>query len=285
MGIRAQAVNMRICFLTVRRVPPVESPLLIEVYRILESGGFEVESSIAEERVTRPDLLRPEHDLYVLKSHTELSLSLAGILHGEGALILSPYPACATAQNKIITSRRLRAAGVPIPDCWVTGRPAQMGRAAQERPLILKPYLGHRGEGIMRAESPDDLLAMPEPGSPLLIQHYVLGPGEDLKVYVVGEEVFAVRKPFSGDSFTRAGRPCPVSDEVRRIALDAGRALGLGLYGLDVVEAPAGPVVVDVNYFPGYKGVAGAAPLVAAYIEAYARGEVDLSAHPRETVI
>jgi len=31
-------------------------------------------------------------------------------------------------------------------------------------------------------------------------------------------------------------------------------------------------MVVDVNSFPGYKGVPGIAPVVADYIEKYARG-------------
>jgi ribosomal protein S6--L-glutamate ligase len=63
-----------------------------------------------------------------------------------------------------------------------------------------------------------------------------------------------------------------VSEEVREIALRCGRLFGLGLYGVDLVEGPDGPVVVDVNYFPSYIGVEEAAPLIAAYIADYARG-------------
>jgi hypothetical protein len=43
------------------------------------------------------------------------------------------------------------------------------------------------------------------------------------------------------------------------------------LYGLDVIESVDGPLVVDLNYFPGYKGVPNVAPLIAQYIEDYAR--------------
>jgi MFS family permease len=39
-----------------------------------------------------------------------------------------------------------------------------------------------------------------------------------------------------------------------------------------VIESRDGPVVVDVNYFPGYKGVPDVAPLIATYIEDYAIG-------------
>jgi hypothetical protein len=71
---------MKLFFLLVRRVPPVSSPVLLEVFQDLSRRGFDVETGIAEEMVLRSDRMSVEHDLYLLKSHTELSLSLAGIL-------------------------------------------------------------------------------------------------------------------------------------------------------------------------------------------------------------
>jgi ribosomal protein S6--L-glutamate ligase len=118
-----------------------------------------------------------------------------------------------------------------------------------------------------------------------LIQEHVDGSGEDVKVYVVGDSVFAVRKKFSPTSFTRPGRASAVSSEVREIALACGRILGLGLYGLDVLETDAGPVVVDVNYFPGYKGIPDVAPLIADYIEDYAYGRQSLELPPLEAPV
>jgi ribosomal protein S6--L-glutamate ligase len=267
---------VRLYFLLVRRVPPVPSPVLVEVFERLERRGFEVAGGIAEELVERIDTLEPEHDLYLLKSHTELSLSIAGALHARGARLLNPYESCLAAQNKIVASRRLRAAGVPVPRSWVTEDFHLLRDVVERTPLIVKPYLGHRGVGIHVLRTHDDLARLPAPDATVVVQEYVEGSGEDLKLYVVGEDVFGVRKPFSADSFTVPGRPCAVSEEVRAIAVEVGRALGLGLYGIDVVEGPDGPVVVDVNYFPGYKGVPGAAALIAAYIEQYALGETRL---------
>jgi ribosomal protein S6--L-glutamate ligase len=271
---------MRLFFLLVRRVPPVPSPVLVEVFELLRRRGFEIDSAIPEEVVTRPDRLHVEHDLYVLKSHTELALSLAGVLNTLGAELLNPYAACITTQDKIVASRRLRAAEVPTPRSWVTGDLSLMRPIVEETPLILKPYRGHRGAGISIVRNASELAALPPPAEPMLIQEHVTGSGEDVKVYVVGEHVFAVRKEFSPTSFTRPGRPSAVDDELREIALACGRTLGLGLYGLDVLETDAGPVVVDVNYFPGYKGVPDVAPLIADYIEDYAEGRRVLELPP-----
>ncbi len=268
---------MKLHFMLVRRVPPVTSPVLAEVFAILSRHGFQISADIAEETVTLADDLRVEHDVYVLKSHTELSLSLAGILDARGAITLNPYRSCTTAQNKIVASQRLRAAGIPAPRSWVTGDVEQMRAWIEDGPLIVKPYQGHRGAGVQILRTPEDVASVTLPPSPVLIQQFVPGPGEDLKVYVVGDEVFAVRKPFSANSFAVPGRPCRVSSEIRRIARRCGEAFGLGLYGIDVIEGADGPMVVDLNYFPGYKGVPGVAPRIADYIMQFARGRIQLA--------
>jgi ribosomal protein S6--L-glutamate ligase len=56
----------------------------------------------------------------------------------------------------------------------------------------------------------------------------------------------------------------------RDIVLKCGEVLGLHLYGVDLVRTERGPFVVDVNYFPGYKGVPGAAKLIADHVYRYA---------------
>jgi len=263
--------------MVVRRIPPVPSPILAEAYEILARRGYEVEARTAEEVLTRPDLVHPDRDLYVLKSHTELSLSLAGALHTEGARLLNPYRSCVLTQNKIVVSRLLSHAGVPAPRSWVTDDFALLRPVLDETPLILKPYMGHRGAGITIVRTQDELSRVPAPKAPMIVQELIEGDGEDTKVYVVRDQVFAVRKVFSESSFAKVGRPVPVSDEIRRIALRTGEVCGLALYGIDVIESARGPYVVDVNYFPGYKGVPGIAPLIADCVDDYARGRFSIA--------
>ena len=254
---------MRLSWLLARRVPPVPSPVLVEVISLLAARGFTSRTVIPEETHARADIVELDADLYLLKSHTELALSIAGALHDRGARLVNPYPACVIAQNKVTAAGRLRRAGVPAPRTWATGDPRTLLDLLDSGPLVVKPHRGHRGGGVVVVRHPDQL---PTVAGPVVAQQYVAGPGEDLKVYVVGDEVFAVRKPFGPDSFTRPGRPVPVGRDIRAIALRVGEAFGLGLYGIDVIEGADGPVVVDVNYFPGYKGVPAVAPVIAAYV-------------------
>ena len=106
--------------------------------------------------------------------------------------------------------------------------------------LIIKPHLGHRGAGISFVREPSDLEKIPPFTSPMIIQEFIEGTGEDLKIYVVGDQVFGVSKPFSESSFTVPGRPVPISEEVRQLSLRVGKICGLGLYGLDIIESPRG---------------------------------------------
>jgi ribosomal protein S6--L-glutamate ligase len=258
--------------LAARRVPPVPSPVLVDVAHRLRRRGHDVDAVIVEEAVNVPERLPMEHDLYLVKSHTELTLSLAGVLHARGARTLNPYPACAIVQDKITAAARLAAAGVPVPRSWTTGDLRLLAPLVDTWPVVVKPHRGHRGAGVVVVPDPKTMAALPPSAGPMLVQEHVPGCGEDLKVYVVGEDVFAVRKPFSADSFTRPGRLVPVTPEVRETALRCGAAFGLGLYGLDVIEGPDGPVVVDLNHFPGYKGVPDVAALLADYIDEFASG-------------
>jgi ribosomal protein S6--L-glutamate ligase len=268
---------MKLHFMIVRRVPPVPSPVLVEMYEILRGRGYTITEDIAEEIIQRSDTLKPTADMYVLKSHTELSLALAGILYVQGTNILNPYQSCSLIQSKIITSRLLLEAGVPAPKSWVTGDLSMAKQLLEEHPLIIKPHMGHRGAGVHLCRTPEDIDKVPPPVTPMIIQEAIPGHGEDLKIYVAGEEVHGVQKPFSETSFSVPGRPVPISDEVREISLKVGKVCGLGLYGLDIIESDRGPFVVDVNYFPGYKGVPNAAGMIADYIDDYAQGKVTLT--------
>jgi ribosomal protein S6--L-glutamate ligase len=270
---------MKLFFLTATRVPDVPSPLLLEVTDLLRRRGHEVGHATFERTLVDVGRLVPDHDLYLLKSHTELSLSLAALLDEQGARLLNPFDASAATQDKLRTHRRLEAAGVPVPRTLATGDYSCVCELLDNgAPLVLKPVRGHRGAQVEMIRDPSQLRGRPAPPAPVLVQRFVDGPGEDLKVYVVGSHVWAVRKPFGPLSFTRPGHAVSVSHEVEGIALSAGAAMGLAIYGLDVIESPDGPVVVDLNYFPGYKGCTGVAAPMAAYIDAYARGLVHLQA-------
>jgi len=253
--------------LAFRRVAPAPNEVLVELFETLARRGHTLEIGIAEELIMSPQLLQPKHDLYLLKSHAPLWLSLAGILHAQGARLLNPFLGCRALQDKLLTARALREGGIPAPVSWVTGDLQRLQAIAAEHPLIIKPFDGRRAEGIRVVRNPLELAGVPEPERPVLVQQFVPNDGMDLKLYVVGSEVFGVRKPSPLLRERGPGERCAVNESVRKIALRCGELFNLSLYGVDLVEGPDGPVVVDVNYFPSYRTIPGAAALIADRID------------------
>jgi ribosomal protein S6--L-glutamate ligase len=257
---------MKICFLLERGVPPRLNPIIAEVCARLAAGSVEVIRLYPEDELVRLDQLRVEADLYLLKSDTELALSLALALEAMGAVVLNRARASALAKDKVQAAIALQHADLPIPRSWAAAYPSQLAAAVTSGPLIFKPYRGYHGAGVAIARTPASL---PPPHSyPELVfaQDFLAGARTDLKVFVIGDEVFGVRKAFSTDSFLQTGAPVSLPPHVKEIALRCGQAFGLELYGLDIAETEDGAVIIDVNYFPGYRGVPDAARRLTDHI-------------------
>ena len=158
--------------------------------------------------------------------------------------------------------------GLPAPAALAAAHPARLAsRVSADGPLILKPHRGYHGVGVGVVSQPDELPGAAAYPEVVFAQEYLAHAERDLKVFVIGEEVFGVRKAFAEDSFLQAGRPTPVPPEVESLARRCGEAFGLELFGLDVAEDPErGPLIIDLNYFPGYRGVPNAARRLASYI-------------------
>jgi len=227
--------------------------------------------------------IRVDHDLYVLRKMSGLALSLAGALHELGAAIINSYPVTATLRDKIVSSRILQAAGVPTPATFSASQVEELVPLLADGPLIVKPYQGGGGHGIRIVRTPDELAAVPhEHREPLFAQRYHAPDGRDRKLYVIGDQVFGVKKVFPRRTDAeKFGEPFTPAPELRDIALRCGRAFDVDLYGVDIVESSGQPYVVDVGSIPGFKGVPDAVALLARYLyaaaERAARGEMALS--------
>ena len=96
------------------------------VVRALVDAGAEVDVIHPLERAVDLSQVRVQHDMYVLRQMSRLSLSLAGALHEQGAVIVNPYPVTAALRDRVIKSRVLQLAGVPTPTTYVASTPSQL---------------------------------------------------------------------------------------------------------------------------------------------------------------
>lgn len=250
------------------------NPTMEQLVQLLTDRGVHIQLIFPEKQLTDLAQLRVEHDLYLLKSGTEPALSLGGSLHMLGAVTLNPYPTVAMLRNKVIVMRTLQAAGVPVPDTYMTCNAADLLPLLEAGPLILKPYRGTRGRGVRLIQQPEDFDDLPEDDL-LLVQRYHApdGPGGlDHKLFRIGDRIFGIRRVWPIRTYEdKLGTPFEPSTELQEIARRCGEAFGIDLYGLDIIMSDGKPYVVDLNKFGSYMGVPDGPQLLADYI--YAAGE------------
>jgi fructose-1,6-bisphosphatase/inositol monophosphatase family enzyme/glutathione synthase/RimK-type ligase-like ATP-grasp enzyme len=263
---------VRIAFLLVKHPPERKSPIIPEVMHLLRERGTTVDVLHPDESVTGLASVRVEHDLYVLKSGTDRALSLSGALHAQGASILNPYPVAAALRDKVVATRVLQAAGVPVPETWVASEPRQLSPLLEGGALVVKPYRGSQGRGVQVVRSAAELDSVPAYDALVFAQRHHAPDGPDRKLYCIGGRVFGVKRIWPPRSYEdKLGEPFAVSSELEEIALRCGRAFGVTLFGVDVVMSGGRPYVVDMQAFPGFKGVPDAALQLANEILAVAR--------------
>jgi ribosomal protein S6--L-glutamate ligase len=265
---------MKISVITKREKAHKAGSVMQMAAELLRSRGIAVAEIYPED--SRLDVARVEVDcdLYLLKSGTETALSLAGVLHAAGAKIINPYPTVIAMRDKIVSTKMLQSADVPLPETWFASKPEQLAGLLKEGPIVVKPFwAASQGRGVQIVKTEDELATVITEDGVIFAQRYHQPDGRDNKLYVIGDRVFGVRRVWPPKTLEdKLGEPFDVPDEMREVALGCGRAFGVGLYGVDLITSGGKPYVVDINTFPGFKGVPNAEELLAEYIMRSASG-------------
>ncbi len=244
-----------------------ETPVMSGVVRLLVEWGAKVDLIHPEEQVLDLTRVKPEHDLYVLRSPSEMAMGLAGVLHAAGAAILNPYPIAALLQDRIATTGILAGAGIPVPQTFVTARPEVLADRLKEGPLVVKPHRGSAGRGIHVVWDGEELDDVPAYHGLLYAQRFIGIQGRVRRLYVISGQVFGVEHHWPARNHTeKMGTAFTVNDYLRQLALRCGEAFGLEVYGLHIVGEEEHTYVVDMHSFPSFRGVPDASLRLADYV-------------------
>lgn len=259
---------MKIGVITKREKAHKSGSVMRETIGALESRGVVVESIYPEDACVDVAQVKADCDLYLLKSGTEAALSLAGVLHAAGAKILNPYPTVVAMRDKIISTKMLQDAHAPLPETWFASKPEQLAGLLKEGPVVIKPFwAASQGRGVQIIKTEEELATVTGEDGVIFAQRYHQPDGRDHKLYVIGDQVFGVRRVWPPKTLEdKLGEPFDVPAEMREVALGCGRAFGVGLYGVDLITSDGKPYIVDINTFPGFKGVPNAAELLVEYV-------------------
>lgn len=206
--------------------------------------------------------------------YANLLRSISTLLEGNVPYLPLPASAFTTVHNKLLTHLILEQKKIPMPKTFI---PATV-ESAKDRlnqvnyPIVMKFPEGTQGKGVMFADSKSSasslLDALGVLNQPFIIQEYVETGGSDIRALVVGERVIAAMKRKAQPGEKRAnihaggkGEAILLGREAAKLAVETAKALQVDLCGVDILESPSGPKVIEANISPGLQGLSEVSPL------------------------
>jgi len=209
-------------------------------------------------------------DLIVARGRSWGLLSLLKWAEVRGVPTINRRDAISGVHNKADMAVALAAAGLPTPRTFL-GSTEVITRTVDSRhyPLILKPIFGDNCRGLEVIGTSSEMIQdWPEPVA--LVQAYHQTDGYDLKLYGIGSEIFAVRKPSPFNKRVEGAADTSgqveLTPALEKLGRSCGELFGLDLFGVDCIETEQGPLVIEINDFPNYTSVDDADARLARYV-------------------
>jgi RimK family alpha-L-glutamate ligase len=180
------------------------------------------------------------------------------------------------AINKAVTYSELASKNIPIPKTVYAVNPSasQLEDILGTGDLIEKKLYGGGGKGVKQVIAKDCAISMT--GDKLVQEAVGLNKGADERYWVVGDQaVAAMHRVASKDSYISnissggTHKFCKPDPQLSQLAVQATKALGLEIGGVDLINTPKGPMVLEVNNVPCFPTVENSPGKVIA--NAYAK--------------
>lgn len=173
------------------------------------------------------------------------------------------------ARDKLRSQQILTKAGVDTPKTLVSRNTADIDDLLEQigLPVIIKLATGTHGNGVVLADTKkaaksalQAFYLYNEDGTNILLQEFIKeSAGTDIRAFVVGSRVVASMQRQSLDDDFRSnlhkgglGTSIKLTDEEKKLAVKAAKAMGLHVAGVDLMRSSRGPVVLEVNASPGF---------------------------------
>jgi RimK family alpha-L-glutamate ligase len=203
-----------------------------------------------------------------------------------GLLIINPPLAIERSVNKYSSLSLFQENGLPVPRTAVTEDPYKALKCFHElgEDVVVKPLFGSRGIGATRITDPDialrAFLTISFYHGVLYLQEFIPHGGSDIRAFVIGDRVIAAMRRMSTNWKTNVSMGAEpvslnISEELEILAVKAAKVIGCKVTGVDIMEGPEGPLVIELNSQPGWKGLQSVTKLnIADEIISYVLSEL-----------
>ena len=177
------------------------------------------------------------------------------------------------SRDKLRSLQILSRAGLGLPKTVFTNYSKDVETpitAVGGAPCVIKLLEGTQGLGVVLAETQKAAESVLEAFNGLqarvIVQEFIKeAGGADIRVFVIGDRVVGAMKRQGKEGEFRSNlhrggsaQIIELTDEEERAALKAAKAMGLGVAGVDMLQASRGPLILEVNSSPGLEGIEAA---------------------------
>ncbi|MFP3984934.1 MAG: RimK family alpha-L-glutamate ligase [Candidatus Bathyarchaeia archaeon] len=193
-------------------------------------------------------------------------MDLLHSLESRGVLVVNPAGTIERCVDKYRALALLKENGLPVPRTVVTEnlREALKGFRELGGDVVLKPIFGSRGIGSTRVSDPDIATRIFRSvrfhHGVLYLQEFVPHGDSDIRAFVVAGRVVAAMRRIGNSwktNVSQGARPSAIqlSEELEALAVKASKAVNCKVAGVDILESNEGPLIVELNSQPGWRGL------------------------------
>jgi ribosomal protein S6--L-glutamate ligase len=188
-----------------------------------------------------------------------------------GAFSAVESQAIVRSRDKLRSLQILSREGLGMPKTAFTnfskGGEKQLVERVGGAPLVIKLLEGTQGLGVVLAETKKAGQSVIEAfhglKARIIVQEFIKeAKGADIRAFVVNNKVVGAMKRQGAEgefrsNLHRGGKATVIklSKEEKTAALNAAKALGLAIAGVDMLQSSRGPLILEVNSSPGLEGI------------------------------
>jgi RimK family alpha-L-glutamate ligase len=180
--------------------------------------------------------------------------------------VINPPEAVEHCVDKYDILAILEESGLPVPRTATAESIDEALKAFDELggDVIVKPIFGSRGVGATRVNDSEVastiFRAIRFYHGIIYLQEFVHHGYSDVRAFVVGNRVVAAMKRVAEGwktNYSQGARPVAIELDktLVDIAVKSAKSIECKIAGVDILESHDGPMVIDVNSQPGWKGL------------------------------
>lgn len=190
-----------------------------------------------------------------------------------GTFNINESVAISRSRDKLRSLQLLSRKGIGLPRTGFASKPDNIKDLIKNvggAPVVIKLLEGTQGIGVVLADTAKAAESIIEAfmglKANILVQEFIKeAGGADIRCLVIGGRVVAAMKRQGAEGEFRSNlhrggsaEVVKLSKEERETAVNAAKAMGLNMCGVDLLRSQNGPMVMEVNSSPGLEGIEAA---------------------------